>query len=216
MKIQHKVFLKLLFVFALSVNLFSQNGGEISFMYGYQMLGTVEVYGSKPGTIEPVTGKLDIDDGAYYGGVLGIKADQNVMFEVQYFYQPTQISFDEDGPVEEIVAGNIDVHYIMGGALYQKPFSKTAIGYGGLTAGAAGYVPSSDFETEWRFAVGLTLGVKFMLSKEIGLKLQAQGLFPIQWSSGSFYVGSDGTGFGLSSGSAITQVNVGGGLFYAF
>lgn len=193
-----------------SSNSLAQTKGELSFLYGYQMLGTVEAYSGLS------SGDFDINDAAYYGGVLGFKVEREVMLEIQYVYQPTKASFDDYGPSPEIELSNIDVHYIMLGAMYEKPFSRTATSFGGLLIGTAGLVPEKDYESEWRMAFGLTLGAKFMVSDRIGIKLQAQGLFPVQWSGGSFYVGTGGTGFSVSSGTSIAQINVGGGLFYAF
>lgn len=204
------LFKTLLAVIIISPKSFSQMSGEISLLYGYQMLGTVEVYSGLN------SGDFDINDAAYYGAVLGFRAEREVMFEFQYVYQPTKASFDDYGSGPEIELSNIDVHYILLGAMYEKPFSRTAFGYGGLLIGTSGIVPDKNFESEWRLAFGLTLGAKFMISEKIGLKIQAQGLFSVQWSGGNFYVGTGGTGYSITAGTSITQINVGGGLFYTF
>jgi hypothetical protein len=204
------LFKTLLAVIIISPASFSQMSGEVSLLYGYQMLGTVEVYSGLN------SGDFDINDAAYYGAVLGFRAEREVMFEFQYVYQPTKASFDDYGSDPEIELSNIDVHYIMLGAMYEKPFSRTTFGYGGLLIGTSGIVPDKNFESEWRLAFGLTLGAKFMISEKIGLKIQAQGLFPVQWSGGNFYVGTGGTDYSITAGTSITQINVGGGLFYAF
>ena len=200
----------LLAVIIISPTSFAQMSGEISLLYGYQMLGTVEVYSGLN------SGDFDINDAAYYGGVLGFRVEREVILEIQYVYQPTKASFDDYGSGPEIELSNIDVHYIMFGAMYEKPFSRTAFGYGGLLIGTSGIVPDNNYESEWRLAFGLALGAKFMISEKIGLKIQAQGLFPVQWSGGNFYVEADGTGYSITAGTSITQINVGGGLFYAF
>ena len=174
------------------------------------MLGGVNVY---QGVID---GHLDINDAAFYSGSIGIRIRPEVLLEIQYLYQPTKVSFDPNGPTPEFVAFNADVHYILAGARYEKSFSQTATGYGGLSIGTAGVVPDANFDPAWRFAFGLTVGAKFMMSDNIGLKIQAQGLFPIQWAGGSLYVGTGGAGYGISAGTSIVQINVGGGLFYAF
>ena len=209
-KINYIFFNILLAVIIISPTSFAQMKGEISLLYGYQMLGTVEVYSGLN------SGDFDINDAAYYGGVLGFRVEREVMLEFQYVYQPTKSSFDDYGSGPEIELSNIDVHYIMFGAMYEKPFSRTAFGYGGLLIGTSGIVPDNNYESEWRLAFGLALGAKFMISEKIGLKIQAQGLFPVQWSGGNFYVEADGTGYSITAGTSITQINVGGGLFYAF
>jgi opacity protein-like surface antigen len=204
------IILAVLLFFTLNDKSLPQHKGEISFISGYQMLGTVDVYAGI------VNGEFDINDAAFFSGALGFRIRPEVLLEIQYLYQPTQASFDPYGAVQEFVVSNVDVHYIMAGAMYERPFSRTATGYGGLSIGTAGLVPDRDYESEWRFAFGLTLGAKFMVSKNIGIKLQAQGLFPVQWAGGSFYLGTGGAGYGLNAGTSIAQINVGGGLFYAF
>ena len=209
------IFISSLFIFLLSFNSIAQSKGEISFYSGYQMLGGVNVY---QGT---VNGRLDINDAAFYSGSIGFRVRPEVLIEVQYLYQPTKVSFNPNRTPEFDVF-NADVHYILAGARYEKKLSKTATGYGGLSIGTAGFVPTksfvvnTSFDPVWRFAFGLTLGAKFMLSKKIGVKLQTQGLFPVQWAGGGLYVGTGGAGFGVNAGTSIVQINVGGGLFYAF
>lgn len=194
---------------------YSQNRVEISALSGYQMLGTIDAY-YNPGSFE---GELNINDAAFFSAVFGYKVEREIIFEVQYLYQPTKTSFEYTGS-EEInlsdLSDNINLHYIMFGAMYEKAFSRSATGYGGLLLGTSGIVPDKNYESEWKLAFGLTFGVKFMLSDNIGLKLQTQGLFPVQWGSGTIYAGTDGAGYSVSSGTLITQINVGGGLFYAF
>jgi opacity protein-like surface antigen len=183
-------------------------------MSGYQMLGTIDAY-YNPG----FEGEFDINDAAFFSAVFGYKVEREIIFEVQYLYQPTKTSFNYTGSAEIDLSGisdDINVHYIMFGAMYEKALSRTATGYGGLLIGTSAIVPDKDYESEWRLAFGLTLGVKFMVSDNIGIKLQTQGLFPIQWGSGSIYAGQNGEGYTVTSGTLITQVNVGGGLFYAF
>jgi hypothetical protein len=197
-----------------STSSLSQNRVEISIMSGYQMLGTIDAY-YNPG----FEGEFDINDAAFFSAVFGYKVEREIIFEVQYLYQPTKTSFNYTGSSEIDLSGlsdDINVHYIMFGALYEKPLSRTATGYGGLLIGTSGIIPVKDYETEWRLAFGITLGAKFMISENIGIKLQAQGLFPVQWGSGSIYTGPNGEGYSVTSGTLITQVNVGGGLFYAF
>jgi opacity protein-like surface antigen len=210
-----KLFVNILFTLSIfSSPSFSQNRVEVSIMSGYQMLGTIDAY-YNPG----FEGEFDINDAAFFSAVFGYKVEREIIFEVQYLYQPTKTSFNYTGSAEVYLSGlsdDINVHYIMLGALYEKPFSRTATGYGGLLIGTSGIVPVKDYESEWRLAFGITLGAKFMVSENIGIKIQTQGLFPVQWGSGSIYTGPNGEGYSVTKGTIITQINVGGGLFYAF
>jgi opacity protein-like surface antigen len=204
----------ILAMFVLISESFSQVRGEISIMSGYQMLGTIDAY-YNPG----FEGEFDINDAAFYSAVFGYKVEREIIFEVQYLYQPTKTSFKYTGSAEiafPVISDDIDVHYIMLGAMYEKLLSSNSIGYGGLLIGTSGIVPDKDYESEWRLAFGITLGVKFMVSDKIGIKIQTQGLFPVQWGSGSIYGVADGEGYSVTTSTIITQVNVGGGLFYTF
>ena len=196
-------------------SLAQQYKGEFSVLAGYQMLGSTEVYNYNA-SVANVSGDMDINDAAYYSASIGINTSRETMAEIQYIFQPTNISFD---PFTAGISGKTfeaDVHYILGTGYFLKQLNRTSWGYGGLSIGAAGLVPKNDLDPAWRFAFGLTLGAKFLLSKNIGIKIQAQGLFPIQWAGGSLYVGTGGSGYGVSAGTSIAQINVGGGLFYAF
>jgi hypothetical protein len=192
-----------------------QYKGEFSVLSGYQMLGSIEVYNYNA-NLANVSGDLDINDAVFYSGAIGINTSRETMAEIQYIFQPTNVSFDPYTAGISSKSFGADVHYILATGYYLKQLSRTSWGYGGLSIGAAGLVPKNDLDPAWRVAFGLTLGAKFLVSKKVGIKIQAQGLFPIQWAGGSLYVGSGGSGYGVSAGTSIVQINVGGGLFYAF
>ena len=219
---QYKTFLAgivlLVLIHSLNQSFAQQYKGEFSVLSGYQMLGSVEVYNYNA-NLANVSGDLDINDAVFYSGAIGINTSRETMAEIQYIFQPTKISFNPFTAGIPSQSFNADVHYILATGYYLKQLSRTSWGYGGLSIGAAGLVPKDsqyNLDPAWRVAFGLTLGAKFLVSKKIGIKIQAQGLFPIQWAGGSLYVGTGGAGYGVSAGTSIVQINVGGGLFYAF
>ena len=179
------------------------------------MLGSVQVYNYNYNGFQNVDGDLDINDAVYYSAAIGINTSRETMAEIQYIFQPTSVKFVPYN-FGSSTSFDADVHYILGTGYFVKQFSRTGSGYAGLSIGAAGLVPKNNLDPAWRFAFGITLGIKFLLSKNIGIKIQSQGLFPIQWAGGSLYVGSGGAGYGISAGTSIVQINVGGGLYYAF
>ena len=204
-----------LLITLISNNLFAQNKGEFSILAGYQMLGSVEVYSYDYRGYNNVSGDLDIIDAPYYSIALGINTSRETMAEIQYIYQPTDATFDPYNFSSSTTFG-ADVHYILATGYYIKQFSRTGSGYGGISMGVAGLAPQNDLDPAWRVAFGFTLGVKFLLGKNIGLKIQSQALFPIQWAGGTLYAGTGGAGYGISAGTSIIQINVGGGIYYAF
>ena len=193
-----------------------QHKGEFSILTGYQMLGDIEVYNYNYQGLVNVDGDLDIEDAMYYSAAIGINVSRETMAEIQYIFQPTNLEFDPYSSTMTSSTFAADVHYILGTGYYVKQFSRTGSGYFGLSIGAAGLVPQNNLDPAWRFAFGLTLGIKFLLSKNVGIKIQSQGLFPVQWAGGSLYVGTGGAGYGVSAGTSIVQINVGGGIYYAF
>jgi len=205
----------LIFTIVASESFAQMKKGEFSVLAGYQMLGSVQVYNYNYYGNQNVDGDLDINDAAYYSAAIGINTSRETMAELQYIFQPTSITFSPYSSFQSTTF-NADVHYILGTGYYVKQFSRTGSGYAGLSIGAAGLVPQNNLDPAWRFAFGLTLGLKFLLSNNIGIKIQSQGLFPIQWAGGSLYVGTGGAGYGVSAGTSIVQINVGGGIYYAF
>lgn len=195
----------LLIVISTEIN-FAQEKGQISFMGGYQMLGGFDL----------VNGQADINDAAAYSGTFAYFLRPDVAVELQYNYQPTQLSFDPFGAEPERVLFDLDVHYILAGASYHRKFSSTVTGFGGLSLGAAIFSPSKDYESTTKFAYSATLGLKVLLSKNVGLRLQAQGLFPIQWTSSGFYIGTGGVDFGIGAGTTVAQITTSAGIFFAF
>jgi len=216
--IQSSIFLVALLLFVFNQSFAQQYKGEFSILSGYQMLGSTEVYNYNA-NVANVSGDMDINDAVFYSAAIGINTSRETMAEIQYIFQPTKISFNPFTAGIPSQSFDADVHYILATGYYLKQLSRTSWGYGGLSIGAAGLVPKNteqNLDPAWRVAFGLTLGAKFLVSKKIGIKIQAQGLFPIQWAGGSLYVGSGGAGYGVSAGTSIVQINVGGGLFYAF
>ena len=209
------VFTSIIFLHPFYELVAQQHKGEFSVLAGYQMLGCIQVYNYDIG-IQNIDGDLDIKDAVYYSGAIGINTSRETMAEIQYIFQPTDLNFDPYTIGVQNATFGADVHYILGTGYYLKQFSRTGTGYAGLSIGAAGLVPKNNLDPAWRFAFGITLGMKFLLSKNIGIKIQSQGLFPIQWAGGTLYAGTGGAGYGISAGTSIVQINVGGGLYYAF
>lgn len=196
----------ILLLIASSPNSLAQGKGQISVMGGYQMLGGFDAaYGS-----------ADINDAAAYSGTIAYFIRPEVAVELQYIYQPTQLSYDPYGVEPEKVLFDLDMHYLLLGASYHRNFSSKVSGFGGLSLGTAVFSPSKDYDSEWKFAFAATAGIKVLMSKNVGLRFQVQGLFPVQWTGGGFYVGTGGIDFGVSAGTTVVQIATSGGLFFAF
>jgi hypothetical protein len=63
-----------------------------------------------------------------------------------------------------------------------------------------------------KFAWGIKAGLNFWASERFGIKMQAALLSAVQSVGGGFYVGSGGSGAGMTSYSTFYQWSLGGGL----
>jgi hypothetical protein len=180
---------------------------QVSALAGYQMLGKLTI----------ASGKLDINDSEVYGAALTYLVRPDVGVELQYSFQPTQLSYEPFGSTPESVLYKMDVHYLQLGASYQREFNSKLTGFGGLSLGAVNFSPkSASISDNWKFAFAGTLGLKYFINPKFGIRLQAQGLFPVQWAGAGFFVGTGGVDFGVSAGTTIIQIATSAGLFFAF
>jgi hypothetical protein len=90
--------------------------------------------------------------------------------------------------------------------------------YGGLMGGVAIHDISNEASTKstsvTKFAWGLRGGVNIWTTETIGIKLQAQLISAVQAAGGGAYIGTGGTGVGVSTYSTIYQFGLGGGLTF--
>lgn len=152
-----------------------------------------------------------IDAGAHFGAALEFLLDRNTAVELYGQYQPTngslQTSLREYGPYD------VDMTYIMIGGMRYAPISPMLSGYGGLSIGAA--ILGGEANAS-KFAWGGKLGLMFNFTDQVGLKIGAQFLSPVQGTSGGFYYGTGGLGAGVNTYSSIYQFGLTGGLCYTF
>ena len=85
-------------------------------------------------------------------------------------------------------------------------------GYGGLLAGITGFKIGT--KTATKFGYGFRLGANILATPKVGIKLQAQLMSASQAVGGGFYLGTGGSGAGISSYSSFYQFGLGGGLVF--
>ncbi|PZF73253.1 porin family protein [Taibaiella soli] len=121
-------------------------------------------------------------------------------------YFGTQLNHDND---------KAGLNYIMIGGVNYIPASPTVMPYGGINLGVCVVTNKEDY-TATKFAIGGKLGVKIKASPVVGIKLQAQLLSVVQGAGGGFYVGTGGSGYGVSTYSTVLQFGFTGGLSFDF
>lgn len=178
---------------------------EISPTYGYQF-GTKQNYGSN---------YIKLDDSGMFGISVGYELRPKYMVEISYLNMPTELRIrDRIASPTESRLSDLNAHWIMLGGMRYFGNDRINPFFGGQL-GMSIFSPDNvnrelapnGLERVTKFSFGLKGGVVVMLSEQIGIKLQGNLLFPVQW--GGFYVGA-GTG-GISTGvNTSTTVVMGG------
>lgn len=186
-------------------NLFSQTI-EITPSYGYQF-GTKLNYG--PNFIK-------LSDSDQWGVTLGFETYDDLMVELSYTHQSSELKIRDNviSPTENRLA-DISFDWIMvGGTRYFpqgkiRPFAGGALGLVILSPGNENRdIVNRSLDNQTKFAFSFKGGVNIMFSEKIGLNLQGNLMFPVEW--GSVYVGG-GSG-GVSGGVAVSSTTLIGGF----
>jgi len=162
-----------------------------------------------------------INDGFQWGGGIEFCARERMAFEL--IYQRLDTDGYLDVPVASLPgigiskdrsAGKLSIdYYLLGGTRYQ-PFTEKVSGFSTINAGL-GVLNTKDNKKDGsseKFCWGLRLGLKIKASDKISLRFHGQLLSAVQAIGGGLYLGSGGSGVGLSGYSTFWQFNLGGSL----
>lgn len=179
---------------------------EITPSYGFQF-GTKVNYG--PNYI-----KIDYSD--QYGITLGFETFDDMMAEISYFHQGTELRIRDIilSPSENRLS-DLSVDWILVGATKYFPSGKIRPFAGGAL-GMVIFSPknentsiiNSSLGSSTKFAFTFKAGVNIMSSDRVGLNLQGNLMLPVQW--GGIYVGG-GPG-GVSGGVGVSSTTLIGGF----
>lgn len=170
-----------------------------------------------PDKFDTEYGSGKIEDGFQWGGGLEIGMGETAAIELIYQNLKTTAYYSGYYSVNDPKrSGNIGVNYIMLGATKYAPVSDKVSGFGTVDMGVAWSNPDTELavESATKFAIGARLGVRIMASEKVSLRIHGQVFSPVQWAGGGFFVGTGGSGAGVSTGSTIWQFNLGGSLNY--
>jgi len=163
------------------------------------------------------TGK--IQDGFQWGGGLEFGLSDVAAVELIYQRLDTDAYYDDYYNLggSRRLEGQVGMNYIMLGFTRYAPLNEKIAGFGTFNMGV-GWVETSESletsETPTKFSWGGRLGVRFMASEKVSLRIHTQLFSPVQWAGGGFYFGTGGSGAGVTTGSTIYQFNLGGSLNY--
>jgi len=192
-------------VFSLATNSYSQTF-EVTPSYGFQF-GTKLNYGRN---------YLKIKDSDQFGITLGFETYGDMMAEISYTHQGSELKVRDSylGP-NEVRISDLAMDWIQIGATRYFSDDKIQPFFGG-GVGLVIFSPKDEnfdivdrsLDSKTKFAFSFKTGVNIMFSEHVGLNLQGNLMFPVQW--GGFYVGG-GSG-GVSSGLSVSSTTVIGSI----
>jgi opacity protein-like surface antigen len=201
---------KLLLVFLTFASFFNATSQviEITPTYGYQF-GAKLGYGPN---------YLKIEDSGQFGITLGIETYSGLMAEVTYINMSSELRLRDVvfAPLETRLSDlNID-WFLIGATRYfkqgkVKPFAGAGLGLVVVSPKNENFdILENSLNSTTRFAFNFKAGVNIMFSEVVGLKLQGDLFFPVNWAG--VYVGPGGAG--ISTGSTVILGGFSGGLVF--
>jgi opacity protein-like surface antigen len=201
---------KLYFLFLMAFLSFSASSQviEITPSYGYQF-GAKLGYGPN---------YLKLEDSDQFGVTLGVETYTGLMAELTYINMSSELRIRDVvfSPLENKLADfNLD-WFLIGATRYfkqgkVKPFAGGSLGLVVVSpSNENNTIIDNNLDSTTRFAFSFKGGVNIMLTDVIGLNLQGNLYFPVNWAG--VYVGPDGAG--ISTGSTVILGGFSAGLVF--
>lgn len=153
-----------------------------------------------------------INGGLQWGA--GIEFKSNKAMGIEFLYNRLNTSSYMTYYNNGVKSGNFDAainNYMLAVNHYFVSNEKIE-GFGGALAGVTSFKIGSVTAT--KFGYGFRVGANIWASSKVGIKLQAQLMSAAQSVGGGFYIGTGGTGAGISSYSSFYQFGLGAGLTF--
>lgn len=164
---------------------------------------------------------IKVSDEGNYGIAAGVRVREEMLVEFEWNHTENQAEFREyqgTGLGDPIVVP-LTLNYYMLGFNYLATFNEPVVPYGLINIGVLNtkssgpqpYNTSNNY-----FTVGLGGGLRYYLSDNVGIKLQARLLLPMQFGGVGFGcgigTGGGGCGAGASTYTSIIQGDFTGGI----
>jgi hypothetical protein len=169
------------------------------------------------GTLQGEYGDVYIRENAQYGAILSIAVSPSMDVDLLYNRSDTKAEINYyTNMVDNITYEEVplSINYMHIGCTKNFRVNPTVSPFVGFNLGACLMDPKEDYSAAWFFSMGINAGAKIYFSKVIGLRLQAQGMIPVQGTAFSMFIGSSGTGGGVSVYSTLFQFGFTGGLIF--
>jgi hypothetical protein len=153
-------------------------------------------------------GSPDIEAGLVYGGAINTRLSSTWRIEGMFLRQESRVSGEVPGTHTDVA-----LERYLAGFQEELPWGRTRA-FGTFLLGATRFAPAGSND-EWRFTVGLGLGVKVPLSARVGLRFEARGYYTPITVDGVTVCGAGGCVFKYS-GSGTFQGDITAGVLFGF
>lgn len=195
----------------ISTSVFSQKI-EITGIYGYMLSGKIKTY----------YGDFNVYDSPSYGGMFSVRVDQNAFAEFSYTRTDTEFRY-RDFWLNDNVNAPISVEYYQLGVVKQvdmdrvRPFGTVSLGMTRMHVKEQVNLEGDYYYVDdaYRFSATVGAGAKVFLTDNIGIRLQARMLLPMEFSGLYLSGGSGGTSGGASFRVPMIQGDFTAGLIIA-
>lgn len=198
-------------LFFLTLDLMAQV--ELSGFGGWLWTGSIPAYRQD----------IKISDEGNYGATIGVQIRDEMLVEFEWNHTDNKATFREyrlDGTLGDIYNVPIRLNYYMLGFNYLVTYNEPVVPYGIVNVGILS-TQSDPYSTvsgnsNTYFTAGLGGGLRYYVSDNIGIKLQARLLLPMQFGGVGFGcgigTGGSGCGAGVSTYTNIIQGDFTGGI----
>ena len=157
--------------------------------------------------------RFTFDESANFGATLDVAFADTWRVEALFSHQSTELR----GRRAELPRFEQTVERYMVGIVEEFDSDTRWRFFGVGLLGATRLDPGLDgVDSELRFALGLSLGTKFLASRRVGLRLEGRVFYTVVESGGSAFCNGQGTCFFNFSGSGLWQGDVTAGLILRF
>lgn len=178
---------------------------EIFGFGGYEVASDVQV----------TQGQLNIYSNPNYGAGISFEVERGLQAEVFWIGQQTPMELRTYTGITQPLF-DVGIHYFQAGAVYEfrQTRAQKAFPFTSFSLGATLFSPiDAEYSEEWRFSITFGGGGKFYLSDNVGLRLQARLLLPLNFNSVGMWCGSGGCSAGVGSWATLLQADFTGGIF---
>jgi hypothetical protein len=157
-----------------------------------------------------------IKDNAQYGGMISFGISRSVDIDLLYNRSDTKadISYFTAYNYVGYEEVPLSINYMHVGFTKNFRVSHIVSPFLGFNLGACDFAPKETYSNQWFFSVGMNAGAKIYFSKRVGLRLQAQGMVPIQGAGFAMFAGTGGSGGSAAFYSTLFQFGFTGGIIF--